>query len=133
MARLRPPTYVGLSEPVMIAVYEPGDRAMPPKAKATDLTDLAPLAVSEDAIRQRAYYLWEADGRPDGRGEHYWHLAAAEAERAASPAPLKPTRRARPAAAKPDQPATAQKATKPKPAATKPPRKPAKSVAAEAK
>jgi hypothetical protein len=35
--------------------------------------------VNEDAIRQRAYYLWEADGRPDGRHDHYWNLAHAEA------------------------------------------------------
>ena len=38
--------------------------------------------VGEDAIRQRAYYLWEADGRPEGRGDHYWHLAHDEATRA---------------------------------------------------
>lgn len=35
--------------------------------------------VNEDAIRQRAYFLWEADGRPDGSGEHYWTLAHHEA------------------------------------------------------
>lgn len=37
---------------------------------------------SEDAIRQRAYYLWEAAGRPDGTGEHYWTLAHQEATQA---------------------------------------------------
>ena len=37
--------------------------------------------ISEEAIRQRAYYLWDADGRPEGRGDHYWHLACAEAAR----------------------------------------------------
>lgn len=36
-------------------------------------------AVSEDAIRTRAYLLWEADGRPFGRDAHYWGLALAEA------------------------------------------------------
>ncbi len=35
--------------------------------------------VSEDAVRDRAYYLWEADGRPEGRHDHYWGLAIAEA------------------------------------------------------
>ena len=48
---------------------------MPAKAKPAD-----PAAqLSEEAIRQRAYYLWEADGRPEGRGDHYWALAHAEA------------------------------------------------------
>lgn len=43
---------------------------MPKKSKSTSPdTDL------EDPIRQRAYQLWEADGRPEGRAEHYWQLA----------------------------------------------------------
>src|SRR5262245_16095472 len=32
----------------------------------------------EDAIRRRAYALWEADGRPDGRNDEYWHRAESE-------------------------------------------------------
>lgn len=55
-------------------------------------------STSNDAIRQRAYQLWEADGRPDGKAEYYWNVAAAEA-------------------AKP-----AKAATKPKAAATKAPK-----------
>ncbi len=51
---------------------------MPGKSKPADTAAI----VSDDAIRQRAYYLWEADGRPEGRGEHYWHLAHEEATRA---------------------------------------------------
>lgn len=51
---------------------------MPGKSKPADTAAI----VSDDAIRQRAYYLWEADGRPDGRGDHYWHLAHEEATRA---------------------------------------------------
>ncbi|WP_244173661.1 DUF2934 domain-containing protein [Caballeronia temeraria] len=35
-------------------------------------------ALSEDVIRHRAYLLWEADGRPEGRDEHYWHLASSQ-------------------------------------------------------
>ncbi len=35
--------------------------------------------VNEDAIRQRAYYLWEADGRPEGKHDHYWAQAHHEA------------------------------------------------------
>jgi hypothetical protein len=34
----------------------------------------------DDAVRARAYLLWEADGRPDGRAEHYWQMALVEAE-----------------------------------------------------
>ena len=43
---------------------------MPSKAKPTS----APP--SEDAIRHRAYLLWEADGRPDGMADHYWLRAS---------------------------------------------------------
>lgn len=38
--------------------------------------------INEDAIRQRAYYLWEADGRPDGKHDHYWAKAHHEATKA---------------------------------------------------
>lgn len=38
----------------------------------------------EQRIRERAYSLWEEDGRPDGREQEYWHraerLIAAEAD-----------------------------------------------------
>ncbi|BCZ84768.1 hypothetical protein PTKU64_84430 [Paraburkholderia terrae] len=29
----------------------------------------------DQAVRKRAYLLWEEDGRPDGRTEEYWHRA----------------------------------------------------------
>lgn len=29
----------------------------------------------EEEVRERAYRLWEADGRWEGRDEHYWYLA----------------------------------------------------------
>ena len=45
------------------------------QGKTTSTTD-----IHEDAVRVRAYHLWEADGRPDGRAEHYWQLAAAQAK-----------------------------------------------------
>ena len=51
---------------------------MPGKSRPADTATL----VDDDAIRQRAYFLWEADGRPEGRGDHYWHLAHEEAARA---------------------------------------------------
>lgn len=41
-----------------------------PKAKSIS----PPL--SDDAIRHRAYLLWEADGRPDGMADHYWIKAS---------------------------------------------------------
>lgn len=43
---------------------------MSTKSKSTT----APL--SDDAIRQRAYLMWEADGRPDGMADHYWQKAS---------------------------------------------------------
>ncbi|MDX6767104.1 MAG: DUF2934 domain-containing protein [Candidatus Methylacidiphilales bacterium] len=43
---------------------------MPTKAKASS------VPLSDDAIRHRAYLLWEADGRPDGQAEHYWMKAS---------------------------------------------------------
>lgn len=43
---------------------------MPTKAKST------PAPLNEDAIRQRAYLMWEADGRPDGMADHYWMKAS---------------------------------------------------------
>lgn len=35
----------------------------------------------EDRVQRRAYALWEADGRPEGRSEHHWRQARAEIER----------------------------------------------------
>lgn len=49
-----------------------------PKSNTADTTS----GPTDDALRQRAYYLWEADGRPDGQSDHYWHLAHAEATQA---------------------------------------------------
>lgn len=46
----------------------------------------------EAKIRERAYQLWEADGRPDGR--HLEHWSRAEAEVLASAAAARPRRRA---------------------------------------
>lgn len=60
-------------------------------------------------IRERAYEIWEREGRPEGRDREHWQQAAAEiaaAERAAgaslapeappTPTPAAPTRRSRP-------------------------------------
>lgn len=29
----------------------------------------------EERVRQRAYLMWEADGRPEGGADQYWHRA----------------------------------------------------------
>jgi hypothetical protein len=29
----------------------------------------------EQRIRERAYLMWEMEGRPDGRADEYWHRA----------------------------------------------------------
>ncbi|SOD89728.1 DUF2934 domain-containing protein [Caenispirillum bisanense] len=55
----------------------------------------------EEAIRRRAYELWEAHGCPEGREQEFWYLA--EREVMANDAP---------AAAEPPQPATTKRATK---------------------
>jgi hypothetical protein len=34
----------------------------------------------EDRVRERAYALWEKDGRPDGRSDEYWRQARSEVE-----------------------------------------------------
>ena len=39
-----------------------------------------PEKTIEDRVRDRAYALWEKDGRPDGRSDEYWQQARSEAE-----------------------------------------------------
>ena len=37
---------------------------------------MTPAAVTlEDRIRERAYHIWEANGRPPGRADEFWHQA----------------------------------------------------------
>ena len=86
---------------------------MPSKSATTD-----PAGVTDDAIRDRAYFLWEADGRPDGRGDHYWGLALAELTAAAS-VPTAPKAKKPPAPPKSAGKAATAKAIK-KAEATKP-------------
>jgi hypothetical protein len=61
---------------------------------------------SEDAVRTRAYLMWEADGRPFGRDDHYWGMAVAEMST--------------PMADKPKSAAATSKVPEKKKAATKP-------------
>jgi hypothetical protein len=51
----------------------------------------------EDQIKRRAYELWDADGRPDGRDQDYWFKAMAElaaSALAATALAVKPRKRA---------------------------------------
>lgn len=53
---------------------------------------------AEEAIRERAYAIWEEEGRPHGKDLDHWHRAAAEinapASRPDGPAASPPNRRA---------------------------------------
>lgn len=55
-----------------------------------------PPAADEEQIRQRAYQIWEREGRPHGREREHWATAklelAREAQPAATKAPAKRTR-----------------------------------------
>lgn len=46
------------------------------RAKAGRATDAGP---DEAALRARAYQLWEAEGRPEGRAQIHWEQACFEA------------------------------------------------------
>lgn len=47
------------------------------------------LAQPEGAIRERAYAIWEAEGRPDGRAFDHWDRASREIfERLTPPRPI---------------------------------------------
>ena len=89
---------------------------MPTRSKSTSVPP------NEDAIRQRAYLLWEADGRPDGMAEHYWLKAMEVPPAANKPKAAKasaPAAKAKPkaaVAAKAVAPVVKAKATKAAPA-----------------
>ena len=38
-------------------------------------SDSEPKRALDEAVRERAYLLWEREGRPDGRAEEYWQRA----------------------------------------------------------
>jgi hypothetical protein len=37
--------------------------------------------IREERIRERAYFIWEREGRPDGRADEHWRRARAELAR----------------------------------------------------
>ncbi|MBY0299003.1 MAG: DUF2934 domain-containing protein [Methylobacterium sp.] len=80
----------------------------------------------EHSVRERAYALWEQDGRTMGRDEHYWRLAEQELQQAV-PAAKPVTVQPKPAKASPKAAAKA-----PAKEATKSPVKTAAKVATKA-
>ena len=80
----------------------------------------------DDHVRKRAYQIWEAEGRPDGRHDDHWHRAHAEVADAGSEQVRSP--QAAPAAK-----AEGARASRPPKAAAKAPRKPASEPAAAAR
>src|SRR4051812_19883737 len=71
----------------------------------------------ETSVRERAYALWERDGRAHGRDQHHWLLAERElhgAEAAPAPETTPPARAKAPAAAKVAQAKVAQVKAAPK-------------------
>ena len=98
---------------------------MPSNQKDTPMSDLqssreTPAQPSPQAQAEAAYFLWLAEGRPEGRAAEHW--AQAEAALAA-----KPARRKSAAAKAPKAP----KAAKPAKTAAAKPAKPAKAAPAE--
>jgi len=64
---------------------------------------LTDIAADSSAVRQRAYELWEQDGRPEGREVDYWLMAEAELSRGSGVAGGPPVLdQAAPAKAPPD-------------------------------
>jgi len=60
---------------------------------------------SEDAVRLRSYYIWEAEGRPVGRALSHWLRAKAElaAKAGAGPDPTAPVPSRVPISRRPDR------------------------------
>lgn len=54
----------------------------------------------EDRIRERAYHMWEASGRPSGRDEEFWHRASDALASDGQPVQPKASPRRRAAASK---------------------------------
>lgn len=50
---------------------------------------------SEQQIRERAYQIWENEGRPEGRSDEHWRIAASEFAPAGNTQNSQPDKRAR--------------------------------------
>jgi hypothetical protein len=53
----------------------------------------------EKAIKERAYHIWEAEGRPTGRDREHWERASREFDVEAGKEPIKAPDAGRPKAA----------------------------------
>jgi Protein of unknown function (DUF2934) len=78
------------------AILSAGDTPLTDEATSSRIDERSPVTMSdatetptndtkrEHRIRELAYHLWEADGRPEGRDQHHWEQAeiqiAAEAD-----------------------------------------------------
>ncbi|WP_244465913.1 DUF2934 domain-containing protein [Devosia soli] len=54
----------------------------------------------QEEIQQRAYQLWEADGRPEGQDQAYWFKAASQLAAEAAKTIKSPSRKRAPRAKK---------------------------------
>lgn len=100
---------------------------MPPQQKDTPMSDPhssreTPPPLSPQAQAEAAYFLWLAEGRPEGRAAEHW--AEAEAALAAKPPRRKSAAAKAPKAPKAAKPAKTAAAKPEKPAKAKAPRKP---------
>ena len=53
-------------------------QAMPKPAPSAGAASEMPAAAGDDAIRTRAYFLWDEAGRPEGDGTQFWATAERE-------------------------------------------------------
>ncbi len=63
----------------------PNATAKPRKSRRSSATpdvarSEAMVCQVEELIRQRAYFLWEDEGRPHGRESDHWHRATTEVQ-----------------------------------------------------
>lgn len=64
-------------------------------------TEDAAMSDRDERIRQRAYEIWEREGRPGGMEEKHWHQAAEEIAAEEGRTPASPAKRRAPSTRKP--------------------------------
>lgn len=88
------------------------------------------MNTEDQRIRQFAYEIWEAEGRPEGQDARHWEMARklAESQTLEQRPPSPPPRRV----SKPKEVSLSSAVQKAKPAAAKKPKSPGKTTAAKA-